>query len=326
MPRSLRIQFEGAIYHVINRGNYKTWIFEQESTKAAFEKCLFEACEEFNWILHAYCIMGNHFHLALETPDANLSNGMRWLQSTFAMRYNRYRNENGHLFQGRFKGIIVEDADRLAALCHYIHLNPFRAGIVGLEALATYPHSSYGWLFKNRSKRPKRLDFELLLEATGGLKDGAAGRRKYAEYIGWLAEDDLRQKTLNFDKMSRGWAMGSKEFKSALIEDGKKETTRRILNGDADNESREMLWQKELDQCMKALEKDLEHATRDKKSAAWKVAICAHLRRTLGCRAIWIGKKLNMGEPAGISRALRKLKEGDSPQAETMLRTLKGKF
>ena len=110
------------MYHVLNRGNYRSWIFEDEGAKSSFEKCLFEACERSGWILHAYCVMGNHYHLAIETPLGNLSSGMKWLQGVFATRYNRFRKERGHLFQGRYKSILVEGGERLAWLCHYIHL------------------------------------------------------------------------------------------------------------------------------------------------------------------------------------------------------------
>ena len=98
MPRKLRLEFAGACYHVINRGNYRADIFQTEGARAAFEACLFEACEKSNWVLHAFVVMSNHYHLALETPDANLVAGMQWLQATFANRFNRLRGERGHLF------------------------------------------------------------------------------------------------------------------------------------------------------------------------------------------------------------------------------------
>ena len=90
MSRKLRFEYPGAIYHILNRGNYRSWIFESEGAKKSFEKTLFEACEYAGWKLHAFVVMGNHYHLALETPEPNLSEGMRWLQSVFAMRFNRF--------------------------------------------------------------------------------------------------------------------------------------------------------------------------------------------------------------------------------------------
>ncbi|MBK8475737.1 MAG: transposase [Opitutaceae bacterium] len=91
MPRKLRLEFPGACYHVINRGNYRADVFATEGAKSAFEACLFEACEKSAWKLHAFVIMTNHYHLALETPDGNLVAGMQWLQATFANRFNQVR-------------------------------------------------------------------------------------------------------------------------------------------------------------------------------------------------------------------------------------------
>jgi putative transposase len=95
MARKLRLEYPGAFYHVINRGNYRAWIFLEQKTRTAFQTCLFEACERSQWLLHAFVIMGNHFHLALETPLGNLVAGMHWLQTTFATRFNRKRQEQG---------------------------------------------------------------------------------------------------------------------------------------------------------------------------------------------------------------------------------------
>jgi REP element-mobilizing transposase RayT len=116
MPRKLRLQFPGAIYHVINRGNYRADVFETDGAKTSFLECLAEACGKSGWRVYAWCIMTNHYHLVLETTEPNLSEGMRWLQATFAARFNRYRKVNGHLFQGRFKAPLVEDGDPLAAV------------------------------------------------------------------------------------------------------------------------------------------------------------------------------------------------------------------
>jgi len=127
MARSARLEYPGACYHVINRGNYRRDVFGGEGAAAAFERVLFEACERFGWRLHAYVVMRNHFHLALETPDPNLSMGMKWLQGTWVSRYNRLRGLIGRPFQGRFKALHVQPGHSLAQVAHYIHLNPVRA-------------------------------------------------------------------------------------------------------------------------------------------------------------------------------------------------------
>jgi len=99
MARKLRIQYPGALYHVINRGNYRRALFGSEGAASAFERALAEASSRHGWRVHAHVVMRNHFHLALETPEPNLVDGMHWLQSTYANRFNRFRREQGHLFQ-----------------------------------------------------------------------------------------------------------------------------------------------------------------------------------------------------------------------------------
>ena len=105
----------------------------------AFEKTLFEACAKCGWLLHAYVVMRNHYHLALETPEANLVEGMRWLQGTFAIRFNASRGERGHVFQSRYKSLVIEEGRPLLGLVNYIHLNPVRAGMVTTAGLREFP-------------------------------------------------------------------------------------------------------------------------------------------------------------------------------------------
>ena len=130
VARRLRIQYPGAIYHVINRGNYRRDVFETTGAASSFEATLGEASTRFGWEVHAFSILRNHFHLALTTPIPNLGDGMHWLQTTFAVRFNRFRAERGHLFQGRYQSPLVENVAALLRVVDYIHLNPVRAGIV----------------------------------------------------------------------------------------------------------------------------------------------------------------------------------------------------
>lgn len=106
MARSLRIEKANGVYHVINRGNYRRDLFINEGAHLSFERCLFEACEKCGWVLEGYCVMTNHFHLVIRTPEGNLVYGMKWLQSTFANRYHKFRKVHGKLFQGRYKSLI----------------------------------------------------------------------------------------------------------------------------------------------------------------------------------------------------------------------------
>lgn len=126
MPRKQRIEFAGACYHIISRGNYRKDLFEEEGTARAFEKTIFEAALRCGWKIPAYVIMGNHYHLVVRTPEPNLVAGMQWLQSTFATRFNRFKRESGHVFQGRYKSLLVEEGRLLLGLMDYVHLNPVR--------------------------------------------------------------------------------------------------------------------------------------------------------------------------------------------------------
>jgi len=142
MARRVRIQYEGARYHVINHGNYRRDVFGTVGAAQAFLAAVGEACERHAWRVHAFVVMRNHYHLALETPSPNLVAGMHWLQGTFATRFNRFRTERGHLFQGRYQALLVEDAAAMARVVDYIHLNPVRAGLVPPTACVSFRWSS----------------------------------------------------------------------------------------------------------------------------------------------------------------------------------------
>jgi REP element-mobilizing transposase RayT len=133
MARPLRIQFPGALYHVTSRGDKKEKIFEDDRDREAFLKILASVVEQCNWLCHAYCLMDNHYHLLVETPDGNLSYGMRQLNGVYTQRYNRAHHTVGHLLQGRYKAIVVEKDTYLLEVSRYMVLNPVRAQLV------TYP-------------------------------------------------------------------------------------------------------------------------------------------------------------------------------------------
>lgn len=325
MPRKHRVEEEGGLYHVINRGNYRQWVFESEGAKVGFEKALFESCARANWVLHAYVIMGNHFHLALETPRGGLSEGMRWLQSVFANRFNRIRRETGRLFQGRFKSLHVEPGGSLAALSHYVHLNPVRAGICSVEELKDYRWSS-SWYWRRKSKRPEFLDLSSCLEGAGRLRDTPAGWRSYERYLAWLAENRPEQKRLLFNSMSRGWALGTEEFKRGLVERNERDRSGMRLDQKEAKAARLIRWEERLGQCLKLLRRDHDCALRDPKSAAWKVAVAAHLKEQLLCSNVWLAEKLNMGVLHGVSRYVGIMKNGGNPEARQHYEKLNAKI
>jgi putative transposase len=130
MARPLRIEFDGALYHVTSRGNERKAIFKDDTDRKLFLDTLARVKDRFHWICHAYCLMNNHYHLVIETPDGNLSRGMRQLNGVYTQAYNRRHDRAGHLFQGRFKGIVVQKETHFLEVCRYVVLNPVRAKAV----------------------------------------------------------------------------------------------------------------------------------------------------------------------------------------------------
>ena len=130
MSRPLRLEFAGALYHVTARGNRCEAIFLSDADRIEFHRLLGEVCDRFNWSMHAWCQMGNHYHLLVETPDANLAAGMRQLNGVYTKRFNARNRRVGHLFQGRYAGILVQKETHLLEVARYVVLNPVRARMV----------------------------------------------------------------------------------------------------------------------------------------------------------------------------------------------------
>ena len=141
MARPLRIEYAGAVYHVTSRGNEKKPVFKSDQDRINFLNTLQHVNKRYNWICHAYCLMDNHYHLLIETPDGNLSLGMRQLNGVFTQLSNKRHKKTGHLFQGRFKGILIQKDSYLLEVCRYVVLNPVRAGMV--ESPEQWEWSSY---------------------------------------------------------------------------------------------------------------------------------------------------------------------------------------
>jgi putative transposase len=130
MARPLRIEYPGALYHVTSRGNAGNGIYIDDKDRAYFLELLGSIKERFHWLCHAYCLMDNHYHLIIETPEGKLSQGMRQLNGVYTQKYNKKYKKTGHIFQGRYKAIIVDKDNYLLELCRYVALNPVRAHMV----------------------------------------------------------------------------------------------------------------------------------------------------------------------------------------------------
>jgi putative transposase len=130
MARPLRIEYPNAVYHVTSRGNARSDIYFDDTDRENFLSVMGKVIKRYNWLCHAYCLMDNHYHILIETPDGNLSQGMRQLNGIYTQNFNRRHFRGGHVFQGRFKAVIVDKESHLLELCRYVVLNPVRAGIV----------------------------------------------------------------------------------------------------------------------------------------------------------------------------------------------------
>jgi putative transposase len=141
MSRPLRIQFPGALYHVTSRGDRREPIFVDDTDRAALLNVIAQAAQRFDFSALAYCLMGNHYHFVFHTGQANLSRSMRHINGVFTQTFNRRHGKVGHLFQGRFKSILVDRDSYLMEVCRYVELNPVRAGMV--DHAQDWPWSSY---------------------------------------------------------------------------------------------------------------------------------------------------------------------------------------
>ena len=179
MARPLRIEFDGALYHVTSRGNERKAIFKDDVDRRLFLDTLARVNDRFHWLCHAYCLMNNHYHLLIETPDGNLSKGMRQLNGVYTQAFNRRHQRPGHVFQGRFKAILVQKETHFLEVCRYVVLNPVRArSAVKPEAWKWSSYRATGGMGQAHGC----LTVEELLGQFGRRRPEA--QRRYREFVG----------------------------------------------------------------------------------------------------------------------------------------------
>jgi len=201
MARQWRIEYEGAFYHVLSRGIEQRDIFYDNADRQNFLNILGSMSERFNIDIYAYVLMTNHYHLLVKTNKANLSRSLQWLGTTYTGRFNRRHDRRGHLFQGRFRSIIVENDAYLIQLSFYIHRNPVRAGLV--ERLANYRWSSYP-AYTYGSAQPNWLNTEFLLSQFNVQDKHRAYREKVQEYA--------REEKRIWEDVRHGLILGTEKF------------------------------------------------------------------------------------------------------------------
>ena len=316
MPRKPRVEYEGAIYHVMCRGNRGARVFRDKRDNEVFLDTLGEACVRCGWRVHAFVLMGNHYHLLIETPEANLVAGMQWLQGTYTKRFNVRHKERGHLFQGRYKALLVGgDGDYFPTVAAYIHLNPARIKDFNFEQSKLEEHvwSSYpGYL--QSGKRPEWLCVDRVFGAVG-LKDTPQGRTAYRKMMDrrmlemqhsakpWVVDEE-------WSRIRRGWCFGGEEFREEMTErvDGVLAFKKREsfsgpevrLHDETEAERLIVLGMGGLG--MK--EQDLQE---QRKSSPQKYALAWMVRKHTSVRNGWIKDRLKMGSATNFSDYLRRI-------------------
>lgn len=200
MSRPLRLCFPGAVYHLISRGNAREAIVRDDSDRVAFLRTLAHVVERFSWLCHSYCLMDNHYHLVVETPLPNLSSGMRQLNGLHAKHFNARHKRCGHVFQARFRSLLVETDSYLLAVCRYVVLNPVRAGIC--ERPEDWPWSSYR-ATAGLEPAPGFLTTDWLLSQFAPTRGLA--QKRYRAYVAAGIEDALEPRI-------RGERLGGDDF------------------------------------------------------------------------------------------------------------------
>jgi putative transposase len=219
MVRPLRVEFPGAFYHVTSRGNKKEDIYQDDKDREMFLRILGRTVCINNWVCHAYCLMNNHYHLLIETPESNLSLGMRDLNGIYTQAYNKRHGTTGHVYEGRYKAFIIESEQYLLEVARYIVLNPVRAKMVQLPG--EWRWSSYIGTFDVAKTVPFLFRQKILSHFTKGKRvDFEAYKKFVCEGI---------EKKSPFEGMGEGVVLGSEEFKGSVWEHSKKQEEEREI-------------------------------------------------------------------------------------------------
>ncbi len=311
MARKLRIQYPGAVYHVMNRGDRRESIFHDDDDRQRFIETLGEACGKTGWQVHAYCLMPNHFHLVLETPQPNLVAGMKWFLGTYTGRFNRRHKLFGHLFSGRYKALIVDSATPgyLKTACDYVHLNPVRARLLGPEGLLrSYRWSSYREYLKRASRRPAWLRVDRLLGEHGIPKDSPAGRRVFEQRMAERQRQEGGPEV--WRPVRRGWCLGEVAFRKELLAQVSEQRGAHHYGAElqeGEEEKAERLVREELAR-RRWLEKELRQKP---KTDGQKARIARRLRQETTMTLAWIAQRLQMGSVNTLKNTLRLINSRD---------------
>ena len=324
MPRTPRIQYPGAIYHVMARGNRRENIVQGDDDRWMFLHTLGEMAGRTSILVHAFALMDNHYHLVLETPRANLVDGMQWFQNTYTRRFNVKHKVWGHLFGGRYKAVLVQsdEGDYFSTLTDYVHLNPVRAGMIKEgQGFDESPWTSLREYRKPPTKRQPWMATSAGFESVG-LEDTSRGRKAYItrleNLIDWSRSSDsgkiLWQGQSLQSTLKRGWYFGAQEFRKKLLarlETGKanleRKTARRYTSGELKAYDEQVA---ETIVCAGLKELELAHSElADLPKNAPAKALLAHIiTEQTSVPQKWISQTLHMGSAPYVSKLAKEMK------------------
>jgi REP element-mobilizing transposase RayT len=304
VPRQIRIEYEGAIYHLVNRGDRREAIFRDDVDRKSFLEMLGKTCAKTGWQVHAYCLMSNHFHLVIETPRANLVAGMKWLLGTYTMRFNRRHRLAGHVFAGRYKSLLIDGSDPtyLRTVCDYVHLNPARAGLIRKgKSLEAYVWSSYPSYLMAPRRRQRWMRCDRLLGEHGLEKESRRSRLEFGRRTEGRRWEDNDEDTA----IRRGWHFGAEDFLARLLDKVTRSPTehhRALERNETDKEKAERIIRDSLAE-LGWRQKDLQ---RRRKSDRTKVLLARRIRSETAVSLRWIADRLEMGTWTHVSNLLRR--------------------
>ena len=287
----------------MNRGDHGDPIFEDDRERERFVATLGEAALKTGWQVHAYCLLSNHFHLVVETPQGNLAAGMKWLMGFYTGRFNRRHKRFGRLFSGRYKSLVVDGggAGYLKTVCDYAHLNPVRAKLIGPgRKLGAYRWSSYPAYLWPARRRPKWLRVDRLLGEYRVPKNSASGRRYFAEAMEARRQGGQIQE---LKVVRRGWCLGDKAFRKGLLKQmrkGRGANRYRVKGYESDEAKAERIVVEELRRRGWSKAELSGRAKGDR----GKVAMAGRLRRETTMTLQWVADRLAMGSWSNVSNRL----------------------
>lgn len=302
MSRKLRVEFPGALYHVLNRGDRREEIFRDDQDRARFLETLAEAGAKTGWQVHALCLMPNHFHLVLETPQPNLVAGMKWFLGTYTSRFNRRHQLVGHLFSGRYKSLVISgQGGYLRTVSEYVHLNPVRAKLLPAAApLRSYRWSSFPEYLKAPSQRRAWVRVDRVLGECGIPKDSGAGRRQFER----LVEARRGQESdAAFAGIRRGWCLGDEAFRQELLERVSAKAGPQHYGAEL-AEAAEAKAERIVAEELARRQWRPEALAIRRKGDAEKLAIAGRLRRETTMTLAWIAARLRMGTKTHLAHLL----------------------